>query len=512
MKVKTCVLLATLGVLLLLPSRSGVPRAVSAVARLCAGPDALAFSAVFSNDVVLEATGSRVWGTVAYGCAVGAVLDGLPSRLPVHLNGEGLWVVTLPAQPPSVAPRVLTVRGSGGSTLRLTLRFGKTYFCTGQSNIVGKGIDSDGSVTAALQVEGAAERADAESPLPVFTFRVGQPADEKFGAVGPRGELPPGARSFSAVCWWLARAVAAGLGGGVPVGAIESAWGASVAQAWSTPASLKACAAPPQPAQWYIPACASCLFNSHVAPFSVGPFALSGLAVYLGECNAMFEQAGYYACALPHLLRDLGAAFGGVPWAGVVELAPWEAYEFNEGVARVRAAQLATARGWAREDGSVVRAVSVAPASDCGDPAGGIHPRRKRALGLRLGRQALGGAPAGPTLASAEAVEGGAVRVTFENHTAEGGVRLAAPPPTCPAGIPAAACMGIEVQLSDGAWRPAEAAVVHGGAALLLRVAGAGGQGLAPIATRSGWSVFPLATVEGIVSGLPAHPWNVVIN
>ena len=391
--------------------------------------------------------------------------------------------------------------------------------------MVGLGKDSDGSVAAALQVEGEAERAEAEAPLPLFTLRVGQPADELAGAAGPRAELPlgapqapwapaarasdAGARDFSAVCWWLGRAVAAALGGGVPVGLIESAWGGSTVQAWSTPASLAACAAPPQPSVWWMPGCPSCFFHSHVAPFAVGPLHVSGLAVYLGETQALFGQAGYYACGLPRLLEDLGAAFGGgVPWAGVVELAPWHSSEANEGVAAVRAAQLATARGWRLDGGGAVRAVSVAPASDCGDAAGGIHPRRKRALGLRLGRAAVGAAPAsGPAYLRAEALAGGAVRVQFAAGSAEGGVRLAAPPPACPEGVPRAACMGLEVQLSDGGWRPAEASTEGG--ALLLRAAG--NEGGLVVATRSGQAAFPLAAVVGAVDGLPAHPWSAPI-
>jgi sialate O-acetylesterase len=495
----------------------------------CASPggDSLRFSNVFSDNVVLEAGPSRVWGWVEGDCPVRASLDG--HRVPIRLDGAGLWVATLPPQPASVTPRVLALRGGGGAALSLVVRFGRVFACVGQSNMVGLGKDSDGSVAAALAVEGLPERAEAEQPLPLFALRVGQPLDEGAGAAGPRAELPAGAplapwapaarasdagaRDFSAVCWFLGRAVAAALGGGVPVGLIESAWGGSAVQAWSTPAALAACAAPPQPSVWWLPGCASCFYNSHVAPFAVGPLALSGFAVYIGETQALFSQAGYYGCGLRLLLRDLGAAFGGVPWAGVVELAPWESAAANEGIAAVRAAQLATARGWARGEGGVA-AVSIAPSSDCGDPAGGIHPRRKRALGLRLGRAAVGGgAASGPAYLRAEALPGGLARVVFAPGTAEGGLRLAAPPPECPEGIPASACMGLQIQLSDGAWRPAEASVEAGGGALLLRAAGGGGgaQGLAAVATRSGWSAFPLATVLAAASGLPAHPWSAAL-
>lgn len=524
-------LAAALVGLFLLPPHRGVREAPADFpapppSAACASPDNLRFSSIFTDNLVLDAASpSRVWGWLDCG-TVSAALDGERAPLPVRLDGAGLFVITLLPRAPSTAPRTLTVRSGGGSTLRLLLRFGRVYFCSGQSNMVGRGKDSDGSVAAALTVEESAQRADAESvPLPVYTFRVGQPDDERAGAAGARAELPAGApqapwapafvagdggaRDFSAVCWWMGRAVAAELGG-VPVGLIEAAWGGSAVQAWSTPDALTSCAAPPLPQVWWMPGCPSCFWNSHVAPFVVGPFSLSGVALYIGETNALFAQEGYYACGLPRLLKDLGRAFGGFPWAGVVELAPWESHEKNEGIARVREAQLATARRWRPGDGGV-GTVTVAPAGDCGDPPGGIHPRRKRTLGLRLGRAALARAPAsGPAYLRAEAAAGGAMRVYFAEGGTEGArVRLALPPPECPEGIPRAACMGMEVQLSDGGWRPAAASVEPGGAALLLRAAG--GEALAPVATRSGWAAFPLVTVLGAESGLPAHPWSAAV-
>lgn len=83
--------------------------------------------------MVLDGNGtSRVWGWVGGGCAdLTASLDGVP--MPVRLDDQGLWIAELPAQPASVRPRELALRSGAGSTLTLRLRFGRVFFCTGQS-------------------------------------------------------------------------------------------------------------------------------------------------------------------------------------------------------------------------------------------------------------------------------------------------------------------------------------------------------------------------------------------
>lgn len=135
-----------------------------------------------------------------------------------------------------------------------------------------------------------------------------------------RAPVSPGnVPGFSAVCWFYGRDTF--LRTGVPQGLVDSSWGGTPIQAWSTPAGLAACAAPPAPnvGPTNNP---SVLFNSMVAPFTLGPLTTSRWTWYQGEQNCLTGQAPYYACALPHLIADWRAAFNvtaAQSWWGVVQ-------------------------------------------------------------------------------------------------------------------------------------------------------------------------------------------------
>lgn len=63
---------------------------------------------------------------------------------------------------------------------------------------------------------------------------------------------------FSAVCYLTARDIHDALGGTVPLGLISSNWGGTPVQSWEPKTGT--------------------LYNSMIAPFAVGPMALTGIA------------------------------------------------------------------------------------------------------------------------------------------------------------------------------------------------------------------------------------------
>ena len=85
----------------------------------------------------------------------------------------------------------------------------------------------------------------------------------------------------------------------------------------------------------------------------------------------------------------------------------------------------------------------------------------------------------------------------------------------CPVGVDATLCEAFSIQGSDGTWFPAVPSLVQRqtgapGAALVLTAASGKGSGLSPIATASGWSLWPITLLYS-AAGLPAFPWNETI-
>ena len=84
-----------------------------------------------------------------------------------------------------------------------------------------------------------------------------------------------------------------------------------------------------------------CLYNSMVAPFTVGPMRVSAFVWYQGESNADANQSVFYACALPSMISSWRNGFASPDaFFGVVQLAPWwggaDTLATNDQIARVR--------------------------------------------------------------------------------------------------------------------------------------------------------------------------------
>lgn len=90
--------------------------------------------------------------------------------------------------------------------------------------------------------------------------------------------------TFSAICWLTGRDIYDGLGGEVPLGLISSNWGGTPVQSWQPAASVQDC-------NGGKPAPGGNLYNSMIAPFTVGPMKLTGatwyvpLALFRATCN-----------------------------------------------------------------------------------------------------------------------------------------------------------------------------------------------------------------------------------
>jgi len=508
--------------------------------------------------VLQRGEGARVWGWVSLGCSVALAVEEeagggvFAARAPlqwgeVELDGRGLWVATLPEQRGGLATYRVSVFSSAGDRVVLgSVQFGEVLACLGQSNIARSTVGSVGAMlglSPELMVATAELRAELEAtPLPVRYLGL-SPADTIYPDLWHKGA--PGLQDFprpiglpwidastlspavlentSSVCWLWGREVAARLGGSVPVGLVEGAVGGSVIQAWSAPAALAACSAPPAApndfASW-APGGPSALHNVILSPLQVGPLALGGLAWYNGESNSLFQQGDYYACALPRLLEDLRKGFGKpLLWVAVVELHPFFIYDVSSvPTAQVRAAQVAAASGALR--------VSLVPAVDLGDSVNNLHPLGLAKLGVaqRLGLAFMrareqGVFEMGPRYEGAEALlgegEGCSLRVAVRLVAASvdgGGLEVRDPSrdsvsTRCPTeSLSEVFCDGFGIQDREGVWHKASARTSARSAREVELWVEDCKSGLSPVATRNGWGGWPIVLLYDL-AGFPAHPW-----
>lgn len=241
--------------------------------------------------------------------------------------------------------------------------------------------------------------------------------------------------AFSATCWFAARDMYNGLGRTVPIGAVVTSYAGTpiqvraeavslvspnhlhvgarrsggpalhtalvplrachlrLPQVWSSAAAVAECAAvrPPTPGMG-IPCNTrgnvSCLWNGNIAPFAVGPLALSGVVWYQGEqvdssiihsSESRSEpfsplqdtaylaqlQEGYYTCALQALVAHWRLRFASPQlWFGVLVLQPW-----TWDIATLPLVRLSQARGrpwyWHPRQPALSTALSSTPLRRC---------------------------------------------------------------------------------------------------------------------------------------------------
>jgi sialate O-acetylesterase len=327
---------------------------------------------------------------------------------------------------------------------------------------------------------------------------------------------PDSVKDFSAVAYYFGRELQDSLK--VPIGLIQSAWGGTPAEAWTSLAALGADASlmpvfgewarmtenyaaalmrydlqakawekakaegrdpgrqparPNGPGGSWQPAG---LYNAMIAPLT--PFPIRGVIWYQGESNASPRRAPLYGRLFQAMIRDWRAAWGlgDFPFL-FVQLANYKTSPESMWP-ELREAQRQTL---------ALRNTGMAVTIDIGNPDD-IHPRNKQDVGLRL-------ALAARAIAHGEAIEhsgplfrqatqeGASLRAWFD-HAA--GLRGSA--------------KGFEVAGADRKYVPAEARI--DGATVVVSSAGVP----APTYVRYGWADNPGCELFN-AAGLPASPF-----
>lgn len=494
---------------------------VAAIGLLAAPASAdVKLPSIFGDHAVVQRDKPiRVWGWADRGETVTVSL-GDESKT-VTAGAEGKWSVALGARKAG-GPLVLKVAGK--NTIELSdVMIGEVWLASGQSNMAW-------TVSGSMNFE--QEKAEANHPhLRMFTV-------ERTPAETPQADCrgqwrvctPDTVGGFSAVAYFFGRMLHKELG--VPVGLIDSSWGGTPIEAWTSleaqqaqeplrpkldewqkrvetydpqkarqdyerllarweeeAAKAKAEGKPaprkPQPAgdPRMSPRRPANLYNGMIAPLA--PYAIAGAIWYQGEANA--GAASVYALQLDTMIRNWRAIFqcGDFPFAWV-QLANF-----------MKPQEQPSEGGWAWIREQMLQALRIpntgmAVIIDIGE-ANNIHPRNKQDVGKRLALWALKAAYgqdvvySGP-IYKAMKVDGGKAVLSFD-HVGGGLVAKDG------------ALKGFAVAGADQKWVWADARI-EGDTVVVSSP-----EVKEPVAVRYGWANNPPCNLYN-KEGLPASPFR----
>ena len=465
--------------------------------------------AIFGDNMLLQA-GQKVpvWGTAEPGEEVevrvsvtlrqenAAVATDAASEQAVRATADtaGHWRVSLAPLPVSSEPIGFVVTGNNKLTLENVI-VGEVWLCSGQSNM-------EWTVNG---VNNSAEEIAAADYPTIRLFHVGR----EIAADGPLADVkgrwvecsPASVKNFTAVGYFFGRDLQQATG--QPVGLIESAWGGTPAESWTSRRTLEG-----EPAfrrllyRWSVadakaaagqavnnlgpgsPSHPSVLYNGMIAPLQ--PYAIKGVIWYQGESNA--DRADQYSRLFPAMITDWRRAWGQGDFPFLwVQLANFKARQPGPGNS-----------AWAELRDAQSRTLSLpntgqAVIIDIGD-ATDIHPKNKQDVGARLALLARKVAYSEDILASGPVVKdsdakGRTVTLTF-SHVGDG---LAAR---------GGELLGFTLAGPDRIFHDAQATIE--GTDRLIITSDAVSQ---PVAVRYAWADNPDATLENS-AGLLASPFR----
>lgn len=477
---------------------------------------AVRLPAVLGDHMVLQRERPiHLWGLSDPGESVSVSLNG--STQSATGDNQGHWSLYLPPLPAG-GPFQIQIAASNHITLNDVL-VGDVWFASGQSNME---MPLKGFAGSAVVKNSAEEIRQANLPtmrvLIVSRKASPYPVTDIETKNGWSLCTPQAAPDFSAVAYFFGRAIATEQH--VPIGLIQSDWGGTPAEAWT---SLEGIAADsslmpvfaaraqqigkqagaieavemekkadalarsrnqPLPSRKWQPDLASWapswLFNGMVAP--VLNYAIKGVIWYQGESNTAPDMASLYSRLFPAMIAD---------WRS-----HWQLGDFPFLFVQISSFKSDNKGGWPLVRDAQRRTLSVtntgmAVSIDVGDPKN-VHPADKQTVGARLALVARALAYhenleySGPAFRQVS-VNGDTLRAWFnhaEGLTAQGGS------PT-----------GFEIAGLDHRFFPATAHI-EGDNVILTNASVS-----APRFVRYGWADTPSVNLYN-AAGLPASPFT----
>ena len=294
---------------------------------------------VFSSHMVLQRDMPiHIWGDAAPGEQVTVDLHGTTNT--ATTDNLGRWSLRLPPQSAG-GPYTLTIHGT--NTVQLDdILIGDLWLASGQSNME---MPLAGFPGNAVVKDADKEIAAADHPqirlLLVAQDTSEYPLEDVKAATGWSQCTPETAKNFSAVAYFFARALQQHQH--VPIGLIDSTWGGTPAEAWTSLDALGSDAAlmpvfaaraekmdsettaqrvdqadkqlkaegktippkwHPNPGSWRPAA----LYNAMIAPFT--PLTIRGVIWYQGETNSALNRAPLYSHLFPAMIQDWRSKWG----------------------------------------------------------------------------------------------------------------------------------------------------------------------------------------------------------
>ncbi len=440
---------------------------------------------LFTDHMVLQRDAEvPVFGTAGPNEKVTVTLaaDGESGVVEATADDKGAWTAKLPKRAAGTG-LTLTVKSGDQSVALKGVAVGDVWVCSGQSNM-------EWSVNAAWDAD--KYKAASKNPmLRLFTVKKTSAA-EPIPAGGDLKHLlgwkecgPDTLGGFSAVGYHFGATLQKELK--VPVGLINTSWGGTSCQAWTSREALRAAGLgfyadqKPVPNQ---PGAGSVLFNAMIQPLL--KFPVKGAIWYQGESNS--GRAAEYRTLFPAMIADWRARWGQEFPFYCVQLAPYGSGD-ADGVsyAELRDAQ--------RHATTALPKVGMAVITDVGDLLD-IHPKDKFTVGTRLAKAALADTYGKGTVAGGPVYKG----VTFDDGKATlsfdrvgGGLQAK--------GSGNGSVNGFEVCGEDRLFVPAKAKVVG------ETVVASSDRVAKPVAVRFGWKNYPVVTLFN-KDGFPASPFR----
>lgn len=272
---------------------------------------------LFTNNMVLQrGIADPVWGWCAPGRTVSVSINGKTAK--AIAGADGKWMAHVGPLAPG-GPYTLTVSGPQTVTLRNVL-VGDVWICSGQSNMefgIGNTLGGAQEIAHASHPNirlFLVTKTAADSPRDTVPVNA---SDGHWQVCTPKTVAMGGWNGFSAVGYFFARDLQQSVH--VPIGLIESDWGGTIAEAWT---SARALSAMPD----FQPAVAS-LQKLAAAAQNGGTYARALAAWYarhdpgsIGNAWAApaLDTSAWKTMALPQFFQDAGdpdvANTNGVVW------------------------------------------------------------------------------------------------------------------------------------------------------------------------------------------------------
>jgi sialate O-acetylesterase len=361
---------------------------------------------VGDNMVLQRNSRTPVWGWAAAGATIEITFHN--NKYNAVADASGKWMVKLNALTAG-GPYDMTIQGDGSLLTIKNILIGDVWICSGQSNMVFDFNNGRAKVLYAKDIETSAN--DQIRQLIVNRAISDQPA-ASFASNGWKMAAPQTLNAFSAAAYFFARDLYEQYH--VPIGLINTSWGGTKAEAWTSEEALtsfpqfgkdiqllhdtaqvnaKRRATAQRIAEWkekarmgdtpatkipgpYNPQdMATSIYNGMVAPLI--PYAIKGVIWYQGENNA--GRGREYRTLFPNMIKDWRTRWqlGDFPFI-FQQLVNYKAVSKDPGEsqwAELREAQLMTL--------SNTPNTAMAVGIDIGE-ANDIHPVDKKDVGIRL--------------------------------------------------------------------------------------------------------------------------------